>query len=218
MKSLFVYIIVFLFFACKEQARLKIEEGVEIKKESAFTDLLQKFEQVDFDTLRVFSEEEFKKFKGQAIDSLDAILFPKEIAELYFLDATGIFACYKFSLDSTRIGLITRTPSEYMPSSIKFFVYDKEMDAITNYIEIAENIGDAGYLMSKRSWIFKNKKQTYQVLIEVNEMEDHSAENSNDTTIDRWSSHFLVDLSKPSLDTISSNSKLLTWRFKGLLK
>lgn len=194
------------------------EKETEIKKISAFTNLLHKFEEIDFDTLKVFSEEEFIKFKGQPLDSLDALLFPKEIAELHFLEVPGIFACYKFSIDSNRIGLIARTPSEYLPSSIKLFIYDKKTDAILNYIELAENFGDAGYCMDKSSWIIKNKRNMYQALIVMNEMDDHSVEESNDTTIEQWSSDYLVDLSKPRLDTITTNSKLLKRKFGYLLK
>ncbi|UOK42221.1 MULTISPECIES: hypothetical protein [Flavobacterium] len=218
MKNLLYLITILTLFSCNEKSKSLAKQKVEIKKESKYSGLLKKFENISFDTLKIFSEENFKKFKGQELDSLDVILFPKEIAEHHFIDPPGIFACYKFSIDSSRIGLIARTPSEYLPSSIKLFVYNKEKDKITQYIELSESIGDAGDVLEKTAWLFKTQKKDFQSLVWVRESHYNSVEDENDTTIVRWDSHYLIDLSKPKFDTINKISKFLSQEFKNLLK
>ena len=92
---------------------------------SKYSRLLSKFQEISFDTLEVYSmgdgAEKNYKYNGVQLDSLDAILFPADIAKRHFSDPPGLFACYKFKIDSFKTGLITRTPSEYYPTSIKLF-------------------------------------------------------------------------------------------------
>ncbi|MFX7198022.1 hypothetical protein ABTI40_19625, partial [Acinetobacter baumannii] len=59
------------------------------------------------------------KYKGTQLDSNDAVLFPAEISKRHFSDPPGLFACFRFKIDSFKTGLIARTPSEYYPTSIK---------------------------------------------------------------------------------------------------
>ena len=152
------------------------------QKATEFDKLLSRFKSISIDTLKVYSSNEKgevpEKFKGIALDSMYAILFPSEIAELHF-NNPGLFACYKFPLDSFRTALIARTPSEYVPSSIKLFIYDKQKNAMTNCIELSESWGDAGDSMEKKSWIFKNSKGNWEIF---QWRKDCSYETENDET------------------------------------
>lgn len=169
MKKLLYLITIITLYSCNKKPESLSTEKVEVKKESKYSHLLKKFENVSLDTLKVFSDEDFKIFKGRELDSLDVILFPKEIAEAHFIDPQGIFACYKFPIDSNRIGLIARTPSEYVSSSIKVFVFNRVKDEITNYVELAESWSDAGDVLEKTSWLFRNKDNSISSLIWVHE-------------------------------------------------
>lgn len=218
MKKNFLYLtIIITLVGCNQKSKSLINQKVEIKKESKYLDLLKKFEGISLDTLKVFSDENSEVFKGRELDSLDAILLPKEIAEAHFIDPPGIFACYKFPIDSNRIGLIARTPSEYVPSSIKLFVFNKVKDEITNYVELAESWGDAGDVLEKTSWLFRNKDNSINSLVWVHESHYNSVEVENDTTSESWDYHYLINISKTKIDTINKDSKVLTKEFRNLL-
>ncbi|MGL3002110.1 hypothetical protein [Flavobacterium sp. RSSB_23] len=218
MKKLFYLITIIALHSCNKTTETLSSPKIEVKIESRYSQLLKKFKNISLDTLKVFSDEDYKTFKGRKLDSLDVILFPKEIAEAHFIDPPGIFACYKFTIDSNRIGLIARTPSEYVPSSIKLFVYSKEKDEITNYIELAESWGDAGDVLEKTSWLFRNKDNSVSSLVWVHEMHYNSAEVENDTTSESWDYHYLINISKTKIDTINKDSKMLTKAFRNILK
>lgn len=203
-------------FGCGQNQKEQQEVSNTVKKESKYKTLLQKFEEKSFDTLRVYSPEELDgEYKGVQLDSADAILFPEDIAQQHFRDTPGLFAVYKFLIDSNRLGLITRTPSEYVPSSIKLFFFDVVKDTITSYIELAESWGDAGDVWIKDAWIFKNQSD-YESFVMVQEMHHNSVEDENDTTIRRWNYYSLLNLTKEG-DTISKDENALSRRFKHLI-
>lgn len=207
-------------FSCNEKPAVTIPQKTKktLQKESKYLGLLQKFEPISIDTLKVFSSYDFDNFKGQAIDNIDVALFPKEIADNYSTDSPNLFACYKFPLDATRIGLIARTPGEYDSTSIKLFVYDSAKDTLSNFIELADIFGDAGDAMEKTSWLFKNDHQKIQAIIWVQQSYDHSVEDINDTIVESWENHYLIDLSKIKFDTMNRNSEELAKKFKKILK
>jgi hypothetical protein len=176
---------------------------------------LSKFKKIDIDTLEIYSTPDFGIYKGHQIDSLDAILFPKEIAESYLLDH-DIYACYRFNIDSSKIGLIVRTPSMYVSSSIKLFVYNKNSDRISHYIELAESWGDAGDAIEKTSWIIKNKKNHFSILTREIESHDHRTEDENDTIVDKWDRYSLLAIND-KIDTISNNSVELKKKYNLIL-
>jgi hypothetical protein len=98
----------------------------------------------------VYSPEELTgQYKGIELDSSDAVLFPADISQQHFNDPPGLFAVYKFPINGNTLDLIARTPSEYVPSSIKLFFLDKVRDSITSYIELAENWGMQAMLILK---------------------------------------------------------------------
>ena len=155
-----------LLFSCKQSN--KEQQKVDILKESKFKNLLTKYKDISFDTLKVFSTEDpdnkLYMYKGIKLDTTDVLLFPKSIAEQY-LDDDGCFACFKFLIDNSRIGLITRTPSTYASSSIKLLILDIPKDTITEIIELGETFGDAGDMAIKLHGFLKTaQKNTNQLL------------------------------------------------------
>lgn len=215
MKQLLLLFLIILFSGCEEKPKNTNDKVTKTGQESKYKNLLSQFKTISIDTLEVYSSEDYGKYKGIKIDSTDAVLFPKEIAEAYFIEP-DIYACYKFDINPSRIGLIARTPSMYVPSSIKLFVYNKIDDTISEYIELAESWGDAGDSLEKTSWLIKNKDNGINTLIRTVEKHDHSVDSENDTIVDRWEKYYLIELAKPTLDTIH-NSALLKNKFHKIL-
>ena len=195
-----------------------MEAKKESRKESKYKNLLSKFKEKSFDTLKVYSPEELTgEYKGIELDSTDAVLFPEDIAQQHFNDPPGLFAIYKFPVDDTRIGLIARTPSEYVPSSIKLFFFDKIQDTITSFIELAESWGDAGDEYIKKAWLFEDKRNNLKSFIWAEVIHDNSINNEKDTTYQSKNYYYLVDLSKQKADSVSTDEKELLKKFGNLL-
>ena len=164
MKKLITIFTVLSLISCKKEVpktEIKKEKVLETKvwvsKNQKFLD---QFKTVDFDTLKVYSGEEIYnenfEFFGNKIDSSDLKLFPKQY-DAFDNGNVQTYAVYKFNIDENNLGLIARTPSEYWPTSLKLFVYNKSQERIINFIEIAESWGDAGDVLTKKSWIYKDK-------------------------------------------------------------
>jgi hypothetical protein len=208
-----------LIFSC--DTKRTPQTKVETKRESKFIKLLNKYKSISFDTLKVFSAEDLEsntyKFKGTHLDSTDVALLPKDIAEQYYYDQ-GFFACYKFYIDTATVGLITRTPSEYVPSSIKLFILDKRKDAIVDYTELAESFGDAGDVTEKISWLFRDKSKMINSFMWVEESHDNSVDNEKDTTVEVWNYYYLFNISNLKVDTLSKDFSGLENKFSTLFK
>lgn len=182
-------------------------------KASKYDHLLSKFKEISFDTLEVYSMDERNKqkykYEGVQLDSADAVLFPPDIAHAHFIDPPGLFACFKFKIDSSKIGLIARTPSEYYPTSIKLFVYDSDKDTLTEFSEVAQFIGDAGALRDVNSWIFRDSNSDFQIFSWIHDSEHNSVENESDTTISESNIYSLSNLSKGKIKELDTSiSKL----------
>src|SRR5258708_22464959 len=116
MRRILFVCLVFPLFKCKNsEGEVKVNHG--LKTKSRFEWLLKKYAPISFDTLKIFSSDhldnESYPFKGKKLDSAGILLFPKEISAAYAYDS-GYYACFKFRIDSSRMGLITRTPSDYV--------------------------------------------------------------------------------------------------------
>lgn len=224
MKKTLIYFFIVTLLSCDQNQNPNTT--LDTKRGSKYEKLLSKFKDIEIDTLRIYSPEyssdSSEKLNGEYIgielDSTDAILFPNDIAQQHFNDPPGLYAIYKFKVDSNTLGLITRTPSEYVPSSIKLFYFDKIKDSITSYLELAETWGDAGDYMSKDSWLFKDKLQNLQAFTWVMEGHDNSVDNEKDTTTQEWNYYYLLDISKPKVDTISKDENELIKKFSNIIK
>lgn len=203
----------------KEAERIHEPNTPVVEKESRYAEMLNKFKAVSFDTLKVYYDYDDKKFKGKELTLKEAKIFPLGIEENYFGELSGVYACYRFEIDSTRLGLIARTPSEYESSSVKLFVFDKKADKLLkNYIELGQMFGDAGDSFSKTSWLFKTKNNEIHSLIYDYQSYDHQVEDTADLTIDEWESYALINCMKGKFDTLSRNETQLKKRFKRVLK
>lgn len=218
MRKLFYLTTVLIFFGCSQKATK--QHGATIARESKFKRLLAKYRDISFDTLKVFSNADLQSstypFKGTQLDSTDVALLPVTISEEYIND-NRYFACYQFGIDSSKTGLITRTPSTYEPTSVKLFVFDRQKEAITDFIELAESFGDAGDMAVKISWLFKEGKEKYKCFMRLKESHDNSIEVENGT-IDKWNYYCLIDLARSKIDTVSKNEKELLKKFGSLIR
>lgn len=220
MKKLF-YFSLLTVIGCGQPESINSRGKDNTLKESRFSNLLAQFKNASADTLFVFSAGEFVQgntYKGTAIDSISALLLPDSIGQARYETQPEVFAVCQFAIDSNRTGLIARTPSEYAPTSIKLFSYDNIKDSLTDYVELADNWGDAGDWMIKQSWLFKDDSRHMKALICVTNGHDNSVDNPKDTTVEEQDLYYLLDLSKPRIDTISTNKKQLVEQFDGLLK
>jgi hypothetical protein len=139
------------------------------KTESKSDRFLNLFENLNTDTLTIKSIDYLTdgveyKFRGKVIDSS----FYQLISDRY-LDANlnkysqdNYYACYKKQLDDSTYLLIMRTPYEYWESSIKFYLFDLKSLKTTDFIEVAQNWGDAGDYLEKYSKLEKLNIMTYK--------------------------------------------------------
>jgi hypothetical protein len=215
MRKIFHWIILVGLFSCTQTSN-KGKNAQTAKKDSKYITLLAKYRNISFDTLKVFSvsEEENKNhpFKGRQLDSSEVSLLSREMADTYINDP-GYYACYRFPIDTSKVALITRTPSTYEPTSIRLFVLDRQQDTITDIIELSEIFGDAGDMMEKTSWLFSDHNRKLKAFMWVTQSYDHSVEDEKDTTVEKWNYYYLLDLSKQKHDTIQNDAKELFKRF-----
>ena len=185
MHKLNYLIIVILILSCTNKKNNYKTES--LHKQNKFKSLLDKYKNISFDTLKVnfIDDTDYihNKYYGTQLDSLEILLLPKELTDLYLND-NGYFACYKFSIDNNRTALITRTPSYYEPSSIKLIILDDTKDSITSFIELSDSFGDAGDASQKISWIFKDINKQYKAFLWNHTSYDHSAEDIKDSTVE----------------------------------
>jgi len=149
--------------------------------------------------------EENYKYNGVQLDSVDAILFPVDIAKRHFSDPPGLFACFKFKIDSLKTGLIARTPSEYYPTSIKLFIYESSKDTLEEFSELSEFIGDAGALRDVNSWLFRDSIKDIHAFTWIHDSEDNSVENEKDTTVSITHFFTLSNVTKNKIKKLDSS-------------
>jgi hypothetical protein len=219
MKRIVYLAVIVCIVSCKSKEP-KLEQGVEPVK-SRFIELLDKYKTISFDTLAVFSTSETNdtafKFGGEKLDTADLALLPKELGAEYGGDF-AFYACYQFVIDNNRIGLITRTPSDFSSTSLKLLVYYKKEDILATGVELADVWASAGDVVDKNAWLFKDKDQQYHSLIQVTESHDNSVNDPKDTVMHSKEHYFSVDLSTPAMDTINDNAKELAAKAELLLK
>lgn len=216
MKQLLYLTCLCAVFGCGQQESINSKPGT---KDSKYNRLFAYFYNIGIDTLDVESpKDQDSPFSGKEIDSAGAMLFPKDIREQHFNNPPGLFGIYKFVIDSNRLGLIARTPSEYVPSSVKLFFFDIKKDTITNYIELGENWGDAGDFVVLNSWLYRDSNKHLQTLIWEHQGHDNSVDNPKDTTIATADYYTLLDISKPLIDTIFERQEKLPEQYKQVIK
>lgn len=217
MKQLFFLLCLLALFSCGQQKPIKSNVA---QSNSKFEPLFAQFKDVDIDTLQVYSTQDSTDvMSGLPIDSIGALFFPEDMAQIHFHEPPSLFAIYKFPIDKDRLALLARTPSDYVPSSIKLFIFDKAKDSLTSYIEVGETIGDAGDYMIKNTWIFRDTSSKHlQALVNITQGHDNSVDNPKDTTIKEDEYYSLLDLQKPRIDTIFADKQQLPDKYKAVVR
>jgi hypothetical protein len=216
MKKLFYLTCLCAVCGCGEPEPINSKPGTQNSKHKK---TLAYFYNIGIDTLEVESSTDpASVFYGKEIDSAGAMMFPEDIRQRHFSDPPELFGIFKFAIDSNRLGLIARTPSDYEPSSIKLFFFDLKKDTITNYIELGESWGDAGDYLELKSWLFRDSRKRLQTLIWEHQSSDNSVDNPKDTTISTADYYTLLDISKPRIDTILERVKKLPKQYEQMVK
>jgi hypothetical protein len=217
MKKLLLPLCLIALFSCDQQKPIKSNKKEKLSK---YEPLFIQFASIGIDTLQVYSTEDTADvMSGREIDSVNALLFPADIVEQHLHATHGLYAIYKFAIDKNRLGLLARTPSEYVPSSIKLFIFDEAKDSITSYVELGETIGDAGDYMIINSWLFRDTSSRHlQALINITQGHDNSVDNPKDTTVKEDDYYTLLDLSKPHIDTLFADKKELPKKYKVVVR
>lgn len=223
-----IFLLQGIFLSCSsnpdsERSIPKVEESVQKTDSSAFEPknnfaaILSKYRAISFDTLKVYYtyDEKDKRFSGKELTLKEAKSLPIGITENYFGKLSGVYACYQFPIDSSRLGLITRIPGEYESTSIVLLVFDRKKDKIADdYFYLGTSNGDAGEISNRVSWLFKTREKQFHSFV----YDYQSFHEIDDTVTTESHYYFEVNCMKPKFDTISSNQIRLKKRFKGLLR
>jgi len=211
---LFLYFII--LSACSSEKPKEKENQQETKN---VDQLLEVFETVNSDTIRVFANENVEskmyKYSGFRLDSSDVKLFPSEFSENANSDY-GFFACSKFNIDENRMGLIVRTPSEYVSSSLKLFIYDKSSKKLEYSLELSDVFGDEGAVMELSAKLYFEKKGKLKCILRRSTVDDHSVIDPNDTIVAKTICDFYIDLSKNKPDTTEIKNILNERNYYGI--
>jgi hypothetical protein len=195
---------IFLLFAVVVLGSCADQKAV--VKESKFAGLISQYKEISIDTFRVYSTSDILsdtfKFKGSLIDTSFIKQFPKRLL-FNFPQDKDYYACFRFSIDSNRIGLITRRPADFTSSSIELLVLDSRKDSIVDCFELADTWYDAEDDMIKVSWIFKDADHSIKTFIWKNSSSIADEPGAKKIIIAHY---YLVDLSKNKLDTIQTDN------------
>lgn len=205
----------------KEEESVQKTDSSLIQKKSVYDELLKKFKPISFDTLKVEYQYDTKnkKFQGTELTLKEAKSMNIEYTEPGYGKWSGVYACYQFTIDSLRTGLIARIPADYESTTIGLFILDRKKDQIEReYFPAGIIFGDAGDAYQRISWLFKTKDKQLRSFVYDYSSYNHEVEDTADHTIDEWTSYFLIDCMSPKFDTISKNEALLKKRFKNVLK
>jgi len=185
-----------------------------------YDELLNMYKPLTVDTMKIFAasapDSNAYAFKGIHIDSVKVALFPDKLIKNR--DKHEFYATYRFDIDSTRTGLITRAPTPDDAASLLLLVYNKQKNAITDGFEVAQSYGDAGDMFEKQSWLFTDNQKKIRCLIweqqARNEAVNNGADTINkDTTQIKVNNYYLVGLDKATHDTLDRNAMQLFREF-----
>ena len=180
-------------------------ESETIKKISENQPFLDKYRTVELDTLHFVAPRYDEGKIGRDLTDKDLELFPETLVLDSFWGEDAEFQAFlKFEVDENLLGLMTRMPGEYAFTSMKLFFYDLENDQmLPTYYEVADEMGDAGYSMEKKSWVYREGNQVKSFTYH---MEKEDKIEPDDPTIP-WKKerYYIVDLNPEKMDTIESD-------------
>lgn len=209
-----IILLLFLSACNSEQNKSrKISKEKPVKeKTSKFQSVLDKYKTITLDTFHVFTSgnlyDSNHVFYGRAFSPTDTSILPANLKSMVESDI-NYFACYKFSIDSSHWGLLTRSPSYYDATSVKLLLFDKIMDSVTGFIELAEFVGDAGDVLEKNSWLFRSGNNKTIAFLYMTEKHDNRIDDEKDTTVNITPFYNLIGISREGIDTITTQSDRL---------
>ncbi len=181
--------------------------------ESKFSVFLNSYSETSFDSLDLYASYELEnkefKFHGTKLDSLSVSILDKSASP--DSQTEGYFACYRFKIGDSLVGLITRAPSYYSSTAIKVFIYDESSRLIVKTIDGADIFGDAGDASQFSTRIIKSDRPLF--LTYGWSSYDRSVENENDTIVEKSNYFLLTQLINGRLDTISKDSSTIASKF-----
>lgn len=175
--------------------------------------LLDRYADLKTDTLLVATpgnlEDASSVYHGKLIDTA---LLPPEFGPSSY----PYYACIKFNLHNSTIGLITRCPDEYALGSIKLFAYHQQNNTITFETELANTWEDAGDFLDKSSILYRTAGKDWMGIIE--NYEGSEATPADSTTLGFESfDYYHFKWEHQRLDTVSRDSSALTDVFRRIL-
>jgi hypothetical protein len=213
MKNIFLLSLALLLFSCGTDTPPPAQEQA---KPSKYEKTLAKYQDISFDTLKVFSTFEDPDtgsyfYRGQMLDSTELEFIPGDYVNPY--NKQMFYACYKFPFDSTRIALITRCPGEYSATALRLFLFDTKADSITADYFLADAFGDAGEVVVTTAWLTRPENGILNYLNYYQSEYSHSMENENDTTVDRCTRASMLSVRNGISDTTEISDLALIKRF-----
>lgn len=214
--TLAIFIIV--FNSCKQNEN-ETETTNQIKKD---TGLLKFYRDTSFSDIHVYPDTASNEnlsyfFKGNKIDSTTFKLL-SATATNSLTDSHDFYGVLSFKINKSCIGLITRTPGMYAPTDIRLWIYDLTKDSITNNVQLADVLGDAGTTETINSTIFITAQQQLKVLMYRYYTFDHSIDNENDKTVEVKHNYYLLNIDCAKIDTLETDSLKLNKEYKDEIK
>ena len=218
MKSIYYFLLcIFIITSCNNHTE-NIQTKSNTQKEVS-ADLLSNYKAISFDTLDVFIgniDSNIFKFYGTQLDSVNAFLLTGKSRNEYDY-SEGIFSCFKFDLNDTLIGLISREPSYYVSSVITLSLYNTWVKSIVVKYKLADSFGDAGDQSQYSTSIVKLNNELMLYSYGWASYDNSAGENPRDTTIDHWYNYSLIKLNKNHFDTISTDSAKIVTNHKEII-
>jgi hypothetical protein len=154
-------------------------------------------------------------FYGNPFDSITVC---KLFGENQFID--NFYGIYRFKIDNKNYGFLTRTPSLYESSKVELWIYNLMQDTITNKIEVAEHLGDAGASEVIKSLLFFDKNKKLNILVYWKYEFDHKigGEDENDTIYEKYRNFYLINFNESKFDTLLKDTTEILKKFKPEIK
>lgn len=213
-----------IIFCCKLPNKKVAKVAKDRSKAKNYTLLLSKFKEISFDTIGFFpieSDIEFNyaKFDGPQLTKEDVDIMPQIIP--HFTDSSGLYACYKFLIDSSRIGLITRTTVKNYQLAINLLIYNKNTDTIIITTGLAQKLVDdgvEGLVIDTNSWLYKDEVNNIRAFTWVQESLHRNTNREKRKISVRANLFFMYNISTNNHDSLGTKLQKLPLKLAKLVK
>ncbi len=116
--------------------------------------LLDYFDPVDPGSLHIYSSHsDILNQTGTLLDPSYYSKFGASVASQARKFSMSVFAYHKFFLQDSLVAIICRVPSRYDESSIKLYIWDRQVEMVVDEIELAENMWNEQWILVQDSWV-----------------------------------------------------------------